>query len=133
MSFGIGVYRRTDDKLFNSPPEDVNSGMFDEWFEVCRDRTLYENPLGADGDIYEFWSKPASQLGLTKLKQIYNEGLRVLGSEIGDFASELATLERYWESQRMDLAKLSGLKERMRALHEALEIARRHDGVVNIS
>jgi hypothetical protein len=151
MSFSISVHRCVDDPYFASPP-DVSSADFDQWFAWYRERTLYDNPLGADGTVYELWHVPAKTLGLRLLVAVYNEGLVVAGRELETLSAEADKLEAFWDS--LDLGNMppyvceswredgswertyqsvrEHLKERMGYLREAIQIARAKDGTLTI-
>ncbi len=91
MAFGITVHRRSDDPLYQSEP-DVGSEAFDRWIKECQGRWVYENPLGADGTVFELWHVPAHHLELPLLGSIYHGGLRVQGSQVDDLNRELDAL-----------------------------------------
>jgi hypothetical protein len=82
MAFSITVHRRSDDALFQTPPADVSSEEFDRWIKDCQARWLYENPLGADGTVFELWNVPAHEIGLPLVGAIYDNGLRVAGADL---------------------------------------------------
>ena len=58
MSFSVSVHRTPDEILFGAP-------------------------VAGDSDLHEFWSAPASQLDLPLLAEIYDEGLRLSGADLG--------------------------------------------------
>ena len=64
--------------------------------KTCWQLWLYENPLGAGGVIYQFWHRPALELGLTLLQSIYNEGVQVSGDDLKRLSQELDVLEAFW-------------------------------------
>jgi hypothetical protein len=84
MAFGITVHRRADDALYRAEP-DVGSESFDRWIKECQDRWVYENPLGADGTVFNLWHVPAHYLKLPLLGSIYENGLRVEGSQLAEW------------------------------------------------
>lgn len=152
MAFGITVHRRSDDALYRSHP-DVASEAFDRWMEQCQARWVYENPLGADGTVFEQWHVPAHRLGLPLLGSIYHDGLRVEGEQLAALGRELDALERFWagtDFSRATPLRVSTMRpdgtweERMEPLadhlaeqsgylREAILVANECDGVVVIS
>ena len=134
-------------------PEDVASPEWDAWFEMCKKLTLYENPLGADYTVHEFWHLPAVKFGQPLLKQIYNNGLEVLPSQLPSFEKEISSLEKYWGSYNFpDNSFLTGitihengseshpkvhisqhLLERLGYLKEAINCAKEFHGVISIT
>ena len=96
MAFDITVHRRSDDALFQEPVEDVSSEEFDLWIKDCQARWLYENPLGADGTVFNLWHVPAHELGLPLVGSIYQSGLRVQGPQLAELSRELDALEAFW-------------------------------------
>src|SRR5262245_20815649 len=151
MSFSISVHHRADDLLFRSPP-DVHSKEFDHWFDECMAKTVYDNPLGSDGSVHEFWHVPALQLGLPLIRSIYNDGLWLHGVDLERLGREADTLERYWKSlnltgrrpyachtirgdgseERTWISVRDHLRERMGYLREAIRVAKAEDGVLSI-
>jgi hypothetical protein len=151
MSFSITVHRRADDALYRLEP-DVGSEAFDRWIKECQARWVYENPLGADGTVFELWHVPAHHLGLPLVGAIYQNGLRVEGSQFTELTRELDALEAFWA--RVDFSQAAPLKasithpggveevrlvpledhlrERLGYLREAIRLALECDGVVDI-
>jgi hypothetical protein len=107
MAFSITVHRRSDDALFQTPPVDVYSEEFDCWIKDCETRVLYENPLGADGTVFELWNVPAHEIGLPLVGAIYDNGLRVAGADLDCLSRELEALERFWD--RADFSQAGSL------------------------
>jgi hypothetical protein len=152
MAFAISVHRRSDDALFQSPPADVYTEEFDRWIKNCQERWLYQNPLGADGTVFEFWNVPAHEIGLPLVGAIYNNGLRVAGADLDHLSRELEALERFWDgadfsqagsinhhiihadgSKEVRVVPLrDDLQERLGYLREAIRIAQECDGIVDI-
>jgi hypothetical protein len=152
MSFGITVHRLSDDELFKTHPADVYSEEFDHWIKDCQERLLYENPLGADGTVFELWNVPAHEIGLPLVGAIYNDGLRVAGEDLDRLSRELDALERFWDdadfsqagSMNQHIIHADGsqesraiplrddLQERLGYLREAIRIAAENDGIVEI-
>lgn len=152
MSFAITVHRRADDALYQTEPTAVGSEEFDRWIKECQARWVYENPLGADGTIFELWHVPAAELGLPLVGSIYNNRLRVEGAQLPELSRELDALEAFWD--RTDFSGTPPLKyhtilpgfeeirlvplrehlqERLGYLREAIRVAGECDGVVEIS
>jgi len=152
MAFGITVHRRADAALYQSHP-DVRSEEFDRWCKECQTRWVYENPLGADGTVFEFWHVPAIYIGLPLLGSLYENGLRVEGQRLIELGHELDSLERAWVSTDFSQADplsahtihsngieevklvplVEHLHERLGYLREAIRIAVECDGVIDIS
>ena len=82
MAFSISVHRRSDDALFRTPPADVSTEALDRWIKDCQAKRLYENPLGADGTVFELWNVPAHKLGLPLVGALYDNGLHVGGAAL---------------------------------------------------
>jgi hypothetical protein len=151
MAFGITVHRRADDALYRTEP-DVGSEAFDDWIKECQARWVYENPLGADGTVFNLWHVPAHELGLPLLGSIYQNGLRVEGAQLAELSRELDALEAFWAGvdfsratplsastirpggvEEFRLVPLEQhLRERLGCLREALQVAVECDGVVEI-
>ena len=152
MAFGITVHRRADAALYQSHP-DVRSEEFDRWCKECQARWVYENPLGADGTVFESWHVPAIRLGLPLLGSIYQNGLEVEGQQVIELGHELDALERFWASTDFSQAEplprsiihpngieetqlvplVDHLRTRLGYLREAIRIAVECDGVIVIS
>ena len=152
MAFGITVHRRADDALYRSEP-DVRSESFDRWIKECQDRWVYEDPLGADGTVFEQWHVPAHHLKLPLLGSIYHHGLRVAGTQLEELSRELDALEAFWDQTDYSAATplsyhtivpggaeevrsvplRDHLQERLGYLREAIRIAQDCDGVIGIS
>lgn len=152
MAIGITVHRRADDAIYSDAPE-VGSEVFDRWIKDCQDRWVYENPLGADGTVFEHWHVPAHKLGLLLIGSIYHHGIRAEGSQLAELSRELVQLEAFWDQTDFSTARpltcttlLPGgaeevvliplrehLQQRLGYLREAIRMAKECDGVVVIS
>ena len=123
MSFSISVHRQSDG------------------------REVYTNPLGAGHIVHQFWHAPAAELGLPLLGSLYNEGVTATGAELSQLESELSTLEARWAELQLDLepplhwtageqsgtiAMRTHLQQRAGYLKEAIQIARKEDGVLEL-
>jgi hypothetical protein len=151
MAFSITVHRRADDALYRSEPA-FGSESFDRWIKECQARWVYENPLGADGTVFELWHVPAHHLGLPMIGSIYQNGLRVEGQQLADLSRELDALEVFWDNTDFSDARPMSchalgddgkeevrflplrehLQERLGHLREAIRIAQECDGMVDI-
>jgi hypothetical protein len=60
------------------------------------DEILFLAPVAGDADLHQFWSVPTSQLDLPLLAQIYDEGLRLSGADLGRLRDEVWTLQKHW-------------------------------------
>jgi len=134
MSFYIVVKPLAE--LEPEMPED--DSLFDEWIEQCQKWWLYDNPLGADGTVGEYWCIPAKRLGLPLLAQIYHEGLSVsTPEELEQLSRELDTLEAHWHT--LSLPEWppnfleSRLLERMGFFREAVQVALEQRGCLIVS
>ena len=133
MAFGITVHRRSDDGLFQAPPANVYSEEFDRWIKDVQARWLYENPLGAGGTVFDWWHKPAHEIGLPLVGAIYNEGLRVTDADLDRLSRELDALERFWDGADLSQELRDHLQESLGYLREAIRIALECDGILVIS
>ncbi len=131
MSFQISVARPHQPIPI---PED--SSQLDAWLDAENRFCLYSEPLGADGTIYEFWSTPASKLGLPMLTAIYNHGLQIqTPHELDLFEAELEQLQSAWSLYLRELPDLKkeDLLERMSFAREAIRVARDNQAILTIS
>ena len=55
---------------------------------------LYWSPVAADGEMGEWWSRPAARLGLPLLARACDEGLKVHGQELVALRREVDSSER---------------------------------------
>jgi hypothetical protein len=150
MSFGVSVTRVIDDDFFASAPQDVNTPEWDRWFEEATRRTLVGEPVGGDGEFFNFWHAPAHELGLELLGRVYHHGLEVEDDALDDLAEELASLQAYWLTfegvDEHDSVAIHGtdgversqpfrdyLLERAGNVRAAIEIAKRETGRLGIS
>jgi hypothetical protein len=147
MSFTLSVHRIVDQELFDNMPADVTSTEFDQWFDECQRRTLFDAPVAAAGDFEGYWHRPALRLGLPLIGRIYDSGLQVSGTELGDLAQERVQLEQDWLTEVPDDAwrgviigqrqlrvpLLAHLLDRAGNVAQAVRIAQVVDGVIEIS
>ena len=116
-------------------------------------REIYRKQLAADDTVLKYWCCPAFQIELVLLAQIYHNGLVVEGQFLDILLEECDRLEAHWKQTdagvglEIDVAQKepSGkirlvaqpfsehLRERMQLVREAIELARQHNGVVEIS
>ena len=114
-------------------PEDPS--QLDAWLDAENRFCLYSEPLGADGAIYEYWSMPASKLGLPMLTAIYRNGLEIqTPHELDLFEAELKQLQAAWISYLRALPDFEkeNLLERMSFAHEAIRVARDNQAILTI-
>jgi len=148
MSFSVTVHRVEDEPPEVPVPTDQDDkagwAAWHAYAEEMNRITLYAQPLGADGTVYEYWSTIAEdQLGLPMLTSIYQNGLKLQGAEqLEAFRQELDLLENYWNTHELrdpiESSSLRGqlrghLQERMGYLREAVRIAQEHSAVLTIS
>lgn len=137
MSRDISVVLAGDLDFISSPPEvPVGSPEFDEWFQEAGRRHLFFAPFGSEGNVREYWSEPASRLGLPLIAAICDEGFYEScfwqGTQLDALEAELSLLGRYWTGERFSQETLSYLTSRMKTFREAIEVARFVGGVVMI-
>jgi hypothetical protein len=136
MAFHIRVYRLSDHAWVHDPPPALLEDP-DRLIAEGLARALYDNPLGSGHTVAEYWSSPASALGLPRLAALYEQGLEAAGSELTGLERELEVLERAWQplSQQGEgvLTLHEHLLERAGFLREAIRIAREAGGFVSIS
>jgi hypothetical protein len=98
---------------------------------------LYEQPLGSEAAIREFWSVPAAELELPLLTSLYDQGFYQgifwEGDELVQAASELACLENHWVKMQLDATRYADLRDRAGYMREALKMANSYGGWVSIS
>ena len=137
MARHIAVYRKADLSFVSTCPTDVSSPEFDQWEAQARALCQYDNPLGAEGDVHEFWSEPALSLGLPLLASVYEEGfhkgIEWSGPALDRLAEELVVLEHHWRTMSLDDSDRSHLSERMSFLRTAIQVAKNCDGVLSIT
>lgn len=123
MSFSVSVHRTSDKKI------------------------LFGAPVAGDSDLHQYWSVPASQLDLPLLAQIYDDGLRISGDDLGRLHDEIWTLEKLWieiisddEVRTSDILGrtvvvplLAHLSHRAESVLAAIELAQKIEGVLTIS
>ena len=116
-------------------------------------RELYQNALGTATNLWHYWLRPAGDLGLTFLREHFDDGMEVSGHDLDRLASELDRLEHHWLVARVgaseyvhyttthddgsreegDIPMHDHLRERLSFLREAIRIARESDGLLTIS
>jgi hypothetical protein len=147
MSFTLSVHRVADQDFFDNVPADVRSDEFDQWFDECRRRTLFDAPVAGHSDFFSYWNEPARRLGLPLIGGIYSSGLQLAGDALGDLAREVARLEQAWLTlvpddawngvvigkRQFRVPKLVHLFDRSANVAQAIRIAQLVDGVIEIS
>jgi hypothetical protein len=98
--------------------------------------SLYEQPLGSESAVREWWSEPASALGLPLLAAIYDYGFyhgnRWSGPELRQVVDEMAQLEEHWSMAGLPPDVLADLRERAEYLRAAVALAEECGGFVDI-
>ncbi|MFO0891034.1 MAG: hypothetical protein U0790_18055 [Isosphaeraceae bacterium] len=98
---------------------------------------LYDEPLGSEAMVRQWWSEPATSLGLPLLASIYDQGfyhgIRWSGVELAQVQAELARLQLHWDSMSLPADVAAGLAERAGYLREAVEMAMDCGGFVSIA
>ncbi len=96
----------------------------------------FEQPLGSESAVREFWSSPAAELGLPLLASLYDEGfyrgIFWSGHELDQALRELASLEEYWARAPYDDETRADLCERAGWMRDALRLAARCQGWVSV-
>lgn len=116
--------------------EDVIIAPPDAW-QVREDAIPhYEQPLGSESAVREFWSTPAFELGLPLFTPIYQDGFYHAvcwsGNQLKAIVVELDQLETHWLGMELPGEILSDLQERAGFLREALAVALKIDGCLLI-
>jgi hypothetical protein len=97
---------------------------------------LYEQALGSESVIREWWSEPAMVLGLPLIASLYEQGfysgIRWAGPELARALRELATLEAHWKSAELPPEAIADLAERASYLRAAVAKAEECGGFVGI-
>ena len=98
--------------------------------------------------MYSHWSRPAAELGLRLLAQMYAEGLDVAGEELTALHDEVDSLSRHWldtvapeetttysfvGSREEQIPLIVDLWRRADDVLSAVRIAQRTDGFLSIS
>src|SRR5262245_60879428 len=88
---------------------------------------IFEQPLGSESSIREFWSNPARELGLPLLTPLYEtgfyNGVMWKGKQLSEALGELTRLELYWATMSLDEETRNDLQQRAAWLREALRLA----------
>lgn len=104
-------------------------------------------PVAGDGDFHDFWSVPASELGLTLLARAYDDGLQVSGEDLSRLEQEVWALQKYWAEsvpagevrhadivgRKVEVPLFVHLSHRAESVLTAIEVAKSVDGVLTIS
>ena len=97
---------------------------------------LFEEPLGREATVREWWSEPALVMGLPLLAAVYEDGFRTgvrwAGPELRHVLGELARLEEYWASAGLSADAAADLGERAGYLRTAVAVAEECGGFVDI-
>lgn len=127
MARGIVVYRGSDVEHLSASDWRLRDGA----------KPLYDEPLGGEGPVREFWSAPAAQLGLPLLAAVYEHGFYLgicwHGDQLDAAEAEVARLEEFWQGAGLDAGTLQGLSGRAAYLRTAVGLAREHGGILVIS
>ncbi len=98
---------------------------------------LYDQPLGSEAAVGQFWSAPAAELGLPLLAAVYeygfHHGIRWSGEQISAVAAEVDRLEAHWSASGLSADALANLQERAGFVRQALSIAAQASGWVVIT
>jgi hypothetical protein len=105
-------------------------------YRLAGGEPLYEQPLGSESAVREWWSEPAEALGLPLLAAIYEYGFyhgnRWAGRDLKQMRRELARLELHWSSAGLAADVLANLRERAGYLRAAADLAEEYEGFVDI-
>jgi hypothetical protein len=128
LSRHIGVYREKDF---------APSGLLGGWIVRGDAESLYDAPLGSEGNVYKWWSAPAAKLNLPLIESIYdfgfNHGIRWGGDDLRRVLSEIKKLEDHWRTMNLPDAELLYFLERSGCLRRAISIAVSQNGYVVIT
>lgn len=117
MARDVTVYRGGD--VAEVPP--------DSWTVRAGATPLYDRPLGSESAVREFWSRPAIDLDLPLLMDVYGvgftDGIRWSGDQLRAAAAEVDRLEADWATAELPPGTLADLRKRTRFVREALEVA----------
>jgi hypothetical protein len=98
--------------------------------------SLYDEPLGSEWAVREFWSEPAAALGLPLLAAVYEHGFyhgnEWSGPDLPRVLDELARLEEHWASAGLPANVLADLQERAGYLRAAVAVAAGCGGFVAV-
>ena len=108
---------------------------------------LFDAPVGADGDVHQWWSHPATKLNLPLVSDLYKNGLQVSGDDLARLKEEMVALEKYWceavpsdevrtydiLGRSVDVPLLAHLSYRADSVMAAIELAQQVDGELTIS
>jgi hypothetical protein len=126
MARSLTVYNRWD--VVKTSPSD--------WHVREDANPLFEESLGSESAVREFWSSPAEKLGLVLFSSIYDEGFHRgnfwRAEQLDQVVNELGLLENYWRESPLPLNTLADLSERALYLRRAIAVARDQDGVLSI-
>jgi hypothetical protein len=121
--------------------------------DESRSLELYQNPLGNGTQLWQYWLRPAGELGLAFLCEHFDDGMDVSGNDLDNLASDLDRLERHWVEAHVgaseyvrystthpggsreegDIPMHDHLRVRLGFLREAIRIARESGGVLHIA
>src|SRR5437879_3096600 len=116
-------------------------------------RRVYYKALGAVDTVYSYWYLAANDLGLAWVAQIYHEGVELRDEELDCLSSDLQKLEDHWVTtgagEGLQIPSLilgadgvrrqtfvwlhEHLRARLGFVREAIHIAKKSGGVVEIS
>jgi hypothetical protein len=137
MARGISIYRKSDLDFIASPPQNVVSDEFDRWYAESEAKCLFEAALGSEGAMREFWSDPASRLGLPLIADIYEQGftngIKWSDAQLSQVEQETLYLQEHWSHMSFSDELKEDLRTRVEDLQKAIAVAQEHDGVLTIS
>src|SRR4051812_33242410 len=98
---------------------------------------LYDEPVGSEAIVREYWSGPAASLGLPLIASIYEHGFyhgnRWAGPELARVLAELEGLQVHWSTAGLAPELAQQLAERAGYLRAAVALAESCGGFVSIS
>ncbi len=98
--------------------------------------SLYDEPLGSESAVREWWSQPAAALGLPLLAALYDHGFyhgnRWAGAELRQVLDQLTQLEEHWSLAGLPPDVLADLRERAGYLRAAVALAEGCGGFVDV-
>lgn len=97
---------------------------------------LFQQPLGSEWEVKEYWSDPAATLGLPLLSTVYDEGfyqgIQWGGDQLPQVREELGRLELHWPTSGLSEDVTALLAEKARQMRTAIDLAVQQGGYLVI-
>lgn len=124
------------------PKMEVHLEIWNQWVNEEHKFVLYDEPLGGDHAVFQFWHSIAISLGLPLITGIYNHGLSIRNeSDLHALEQELDQLEQYWRSHPLKDSLPNPLSqdelmvdlwERMEYFRKAIQIAKKNNAELSV-